>query len=267
MTSPLSRVPGHVLTAFQIDPAATDAASTDNLGLAWGHGIRVGQHALVPAGEHTNFSVTTRETVTVQGVRFARPLRSTDGRSSVGGWGLSAFDSGELSGRVDETVAAALRLADALRDLPMPGIEAETASLTELYQRAEREAWAECDALYGPLGDAGQLQVGHIDMLGTTLYRGSTAPLVTDLVPTASPRPHAYTAVLAAIDGLIYRAVDEGILDRFAYLPELEQLAVRAVTFRRIVSDLHPEATSLSRSRIESVEALVVSRLSATMGA
>lgn len=265
MTSPINRIPGHVLTAFQIDASASPV--TDNLSLAWGHGVRIGQHALVPAGEHTHFSVTTRESLSVEGVRLARPLRSTDGRSSVGGWAVNVHDAGSLARRVDETTAAALRLADALSDLATPDVEAEPGTLTELYQRAEREAWSESEAAHGPLEHPGPLQVGHIDMLGTTIYRGATAPMVTDLVPTAAPRPHAYTAALTIVDGLIYQAVDTGILDRFAYLPDLWGLAARAVAFRRVLTDLHPEATSLARSRIADVEQLVVSGLSATMGA
>lgn len=265
MTSPLNRIPGHVLTAFQIDAAASPV--TGNLSLAWGHGVRVGQYALVPAGDHTHFSVTTRESVTVDGVRFARPLRSTDGRSNVGGWAVNVHDSGELARRVDETVAAALRLADALADLPMPDIEADPGTLSALYQRAEREAWSECEDRHGPLETPGPLQVGHIDMLGTTIFRGAVAPMVTDLVPTAAPRPHAYTAALTIVDGLIYQSVGAPVLDRFAYLPDLLGLAARAVAFRRVLTDLHPEATSISRSRIAVVEELVVSRLSATMGA
>lgn len=265
MTSPLNRIPGHVLTAFQIDTANNPV--TGHLGLAWGHGVRVGQHALVPAGDHTHFSVTTRESLSVEGLRFARPLRSTDGRSSVGGWAVNVHDSGDLAHRVDETVASSLRLADALADLAMPDIDSDPGTLSALFQRAEREAWSECEAVHGPLENPGPLQVGHIDMLGTTIFRGSTAPMVTDLVPTATPRPHAYTAAITIVDGLIYEAVDERILDRFAYLPELPGLAARAVAFRRVLTDLHPEATSLSRSRIADVEELVVSRLSATMGA
>ncbi len=265
MTSPIHRIPAHVLTAFQIDAAGGPV--TGNLGLAWGHGVRVGQYALVPAGDHTHFSVTTRESLSVDGLRFARPLRSTDGRSSVGGWAVSVHDSGELACRVDETVAAALRLADALADLAMPEIESDAGTLSALFQRAEREAWSECEAVHGPLTNPGPLQVGHIDMLGTTIFRGVTAPMVTDLVPTAAPRPHAYTAALTIVDGLIYKAVDDRALDRFAHLPDLLGLAARAVAFRRVLTDLHPEATSLSRSRIADVEELVVSRLSATMGA
>lgn len=254
-------LPGHVLTAFQVDAAEP----AEPLGVEWGYGVRVGNTAFVPAGEHAHFSATVRDKLDVPGVRVARPLRTTDGRFAVAGWAASVWEAGTLSRRIDETVVAALRLADALRDVAQPELDLDPGSPAATFAEAERLAWAECDEKFGELSGSQDWQVGHADMVGTTIMSGELAPVVTDIVPFAEPRPAAFSAALAIVDGLMYGAVDEDIMDRFAHLQDLAQLTLRAIAYRRHVSDLHSETTSISLSNIIRVEELLMSRWSATI--
>ncbi|MDN6246780.1 MAG: hypothetical protein L0J38_09660, partial [Corynebacterium casei] len=71
---------------------------------------------------------------------------------------------------------------------------------------------------------------------------------------------------LVIIDGLIAGACDDGICDRFAHVPGIDQLLLRAVAYRRHVNNLHPESKSYTRSHIERMEEYLLSRVNATMG-
>lgn len=250
-------IPEHVLTAFGSDGAAPVAA-----GPAWDNGWVVGPLVYSEATDTAHWSASVRTRLTVPGVRVARPARSSDGRVVVGGWRASSHIPGELSLRIDETVAAALRLTDALSEVDGP----VDLRRTDLFAEAERDAWARCDEEFGVL-DA-PVQAGHADMLGTTIYAGAAAPAVTDLVPFAQPRPHAMTAAQTITDALIVGAeggIDVGLIERFAHLPDLEDLLLRAVTYREIVADRHPEENSLTCSNVAAVRAALMSRRSATI--
>ncbi|AIT60467.1 hypothetical protein [Corynebacterium doosanense] len=251
-------IPDHVLTAFGSDSSVPPVSA----GPAWDHGWVVGPLVYSEATDTAHWSASVRTKLTVAGVRVARPARSSDGRVVVGGWRASGHIAGELSLRIDETVAAALRLADALAEVDGP----VDLRRTDLFAEAEREAWARCDEEFGVI-DA-PLQVGHADMLATTIYSGSAAPAVTDLVPFAQPRPHAMTAAQAIADALIIGAeggVDTGVIERFAHLPDLEDLILRGLTYREIVADRHPDENSLTCSNIAAVRAALMSRRSATI--
>ena len=248
-------VPAHVVAAFQGEVGLPEPA-----GHAWDNGWRVGSVVYSRAsGVAAGWSAKLRGTLQIDGVRLARPVRSTDGRFVVAGWKASTWIDGDLSRRVDETVLVALRLADALAEQPAPP-EPEQA---DLFVLADHRAWEETSPEYRPV--AGPMQVGHADLLTCTLYHGSQAPAVTDLVPFSVPRPRGYTAALVIVDGLIAGAVDDGILDRFRHLPDLDQLLLRAVSYRRHVNDLHPLSSSNARAHIRRVEDLLVSRLADTI--
>lgn len=84
--------------------------------------------------------------------------------------------------------------------------------------------------------------------------------MIVDLVPTAAPRPVGYTCALAIVDGLVAGVVDDAICDRFAHIRDMDQLLLRAVAYRRHVNNLHPDAKANTRSHINRVEDLLVSR-------
>lgn len=253
-------IPGHVLTAFGADEAG--GAEPVFAGPAWDNGWTVGPLVFSEATDTAHWSASVRMKLSVPGVRIARPARASDGRVVVGGWKASGHIPGELALRVDETVSAALRLAEALEPVAGP----VDLHRSDTFAQAELAAWARVDDEFGPV-DA-PVQVGHADMLGTTIYAGVSAPAVTDLVPFAVPRPRVMTAAQVIADALIIGAeggVDVGLIERFAHLPDLENLLLRAVAYRGIVADLLPEHNSLTRSNVGVVHQALMSRRSATI--
>lgn len=245
-------IPQHVLTAFN---ASDPDAHATQLGPAWGNGLLVDTVVYSEAADTAHFSASLGEKLSVPGVRLARPVRSTDGRFIVGGWRAASYLSGQPERRYDETVLAAVRLADALSILPGPA----DLQRTDLYAEAEREAWQRGDEHFGVL-DA-PVQPGHADMLATTIYDGPAVPAVTEIVPFADPRPHAFTAALVIADAMIAEAeagIDTGLMHRFGHLPDLHQLVVRAVFYREIIADRHPRGNSLTRSNVAAVRHALV---------
>ncbi|MCZ9309210.1 TIGR02569 family protein [Corynebacterium uberis] len=262
-------LPEQVADIFHADGAPGSAVP---LGAAWDYGWRRGGIVLSRAlGPHTAWSARVREGLSPRGVSVARPVRATDGRYVAGGWKATVFAPGEPAARVDETAAAALRLADALAEVserPDQGSSdvfsladqaAWSATLTQVDQNLEDGLDRDLIAVLRQARTAvsGPVQVGHADMLATTIYAGDAAPVVTDLVGVV--HPHGYTAAQVIADGLLARAVDPGILDRFSFVPDCLQLVIRALLYRVYVHALldsaHPKATG----RLAEVTELVLS--------
>lgn len=249
-------VPEHVLAAFQGERADPEPA-----GHAWDNGWLIGSTVYARAGTHAGWSAKIRERLQVDGVRIVRPVRSTDGRFVVAGWRADAWVPGRLMRRVDETVAAALRLSEALAGIPGPATE--TVPEDDPFIRADQLAWEETGPEYREIN--APLQLGHADLLAATVFQDTQAPAVTGLVPFSAPRPAAYSAALVIVDGLVAGAVDDGVIERYAHLPDLDQLLLRALAYRRHVNELHPDAKPNTRSRLDRVAELLRSRASATM--
>lgn len=281
----MNTVPEHVRAAFR-----AESGDPQPLGYAWDYGFRIGHVVLSPVHDPDNaaWSAKVRENLAVDGLRVARPVRSTDGRFIVSGWKASSFGAGELaSGRVDEVVIAGLRLADALAHVPAPDFA--SAPVTgkwedhEIYRVADKAAWSSDPAsvlskgLDGAAVATSQVEsaltlaarlsglippidtpshVGHADMLTTTLFSGTQAPLVTDLVATV--RPHGYTAALAAVDGLLFDATDSGIVHRFSHVPDFTALLMRALLYRVFVAALDPNVTDEASDRLEKVADILI---------
>lgn len=252
------QVPAHVVAGF----AGEQAGAPEPAGHAWDNGWRIGGTVYSRAGAHAGWSAKMREKLQVEGVRIARPVRSTDGRFVLAGWKANGWiDGTPTRHRVDETVGAALRLADALTGLVGP--PSDTIHDDDPFVRADRLAWEETDLLLEPLDVPGQ--VGHADLLAATTYSGTQAPAVTDLVPFSTLRPHGYTAALVIVDGLLADTVDEAVIDRFAHIPHLGQLLLRAHAYRRHINELHPRASPAMHPHLARVRDTLVSRVSATI--
>ena len=149
----------------------------------------------------------------------------------------------------------ALKLADSLASVSEP-----TAQRDDVFARAEAAAWQETGEAYRSLAPDTELCVGHADLLASTIFHHLLPPTIVDLVPTAALRPRGYTCALVIVDGMIAGAVDDSICDRFAHIRDIDQLLLRAVAYRRHVNNLHPEAKANTRSHINRVEDLLVSR-------
>ena len=99
-----------IRAGFQVSHAAPVA-----LGEAWGEGWRCDQAVLIPSDDRARATWTAQvmDQVRPSGVSVARPLRSTDGRYTLGGWTARGFLRAPCP-RFDETAASALRFNEAL---------------------------------------------------------------------------------------------------------------------------------------------------------
>ena len=262
------RPPGHVLAAFGVkngDPEPLDGT--------WEGGWRCGEIVLSLIADHPRaaWSAKVREGLFVDGLRLARPVRSTDGRYVVSGWRADTFVSGYPEPRHDEVVSAGIRLHEATATMERPRFltQAPVPPWTEVdvFTVADHAAWEERPLHALPPGaptipDGGdreqsvglitQLaglrkltkspsQLVHGDLYGTVLFTGSAAPGITDITPYWRPAPWA--AGVAVVDALSWGEADDGLIERWDILPEWPQMLLRALIFRLGVHALHPRST------------------------
>ena len=91
------------------------------------------------------WSAKVRETLFVDGVRLARPVRSTDGRYVVSGWRADTYVAGTPEPRHDEVVSAAVRLHEATAKLERPRFLTQPPVApwadVDVFIAADRAAW------------------------------------------------------------------------------------------------------------------------------
>ncbi len=276
-------LPAHVRDSFHADPKEP----AKQLGAGWDYGWRIGGIVFIKVShpDRAAWSSRTREDLQVDGVRIVRPIRSTDGRFINAGWRASAYVPGVLANRVDETVAAALRLDEALSELPIPD-SFHSVDAKDAFSVADYAAWRDehdvvildpavpsqeivgslvpkvrdlLRPMFGADGERIMNQVTHADMFATTLYSGQQPPAVTDIVGVAHPK--GYTAAQTIVDALMLNAVDTGILDRFRHIEHLDQLVLRALLYRLYIHAMHPLATANTGTNLELVCQAVVSKV------
>ncbi len=231
------------------------------------------------------WSAKVRETLFIDGIRLARPVRSTDGRFVVAGWRADTFVAGTPESRHDEVVSVAVRLHEATATLERPRFltQAPVPPWTEVdvFTAADRAAWedrplhslppgaswspASADGersvdlieqlatLRKPIKSASQLV--HGDLYGTVLFAGSAAPGITDMAPYW--RPASWAAGVVVVDALSWGEADDGLIDRWDALPEWPQMLLRALMFRLAVHALHPRATASAFPGLARTAALV----------
>src|SRR5581483_22174 len=140
----VERPPEHVLAAFGLS-----GVRPAPLGDSWEGGWRCGEVVLSTVADHARaaWSARVRETLFVDGVRLARPVRSTDGRYVVSGWQADTFVAGKPEPRHDEVVSAAVRLHEATGELERTRFltQGPTAPWGEVdvFIAADRAAWEE----------------------------------------------------------------------------------------------------------------------------
>ncbi len=266
----------HVLATFGLR-----TREPEPLGSVWSRGWRCGDVVLSPVSDHARatWSAGVRETLKVDGVRLARPVRSTDGRWVVSGWTADTFLTGQPEPRHDEVVAVSTRLHAAMAGLSRPRFLNPGAPSSEqsvdLFTVADGAAWGErppselagepdSAALFAELAAArmpvhAAPQLVHGDLFGTVLFAGTAAPGVTELTPYW--RPAAWASAVAVIDALAWGGADDGLLTRWAHLPEWPQMLLRALLFRLAVHALHPRSTAEAFAGLADAADLVRSRL------
>lgn len=274
--------PEHVLTAFGLT-----GAQPAPLGASWEGGWRCGEVVLsvVTDPARAAWSARVRETLFVDGVRLARPVRSTDGRYVVSGWRTDTFVAGTAEARHDEVISAAVRLHEATGKLERPRFLTQGPTTPwsdiDVFIVADRAAWEERPLQSIPPGArpapavaeaersmelVGQLaslrkptkspnQLVHGDLYGTVLFTGTAAPGITDIAPYW--RPASWAAGVAAVDALSWGEADDGLVERWSALPEWPQMLLRALMFRLSVHALHPRSTAAAFPGLARTAALV----------
>lgn len=239
----------------------------------WDGGWRCGDVVLSPVTDHARaaWSAKVRETLRVDGLRLARPVRATDGRYVVSGWRADTYLEGVPEPRHDEVVSLSLRLHQVTAQLERPRFLAAQPVApwadVDVFAAADRAAWeavplrslklggmlpstspdgdrsltliTQLSTLRKPVNTPPQLV--HGDLFGTVLFAGGYAPGLTDITPYWRPAPWA--AAVIVVDALSWGGADDGLIERWAQLPEWPQMLVRAVMFRLAVHALHPRST------------------------
>ncbi|RMI35152.1 TIGR02569 family protein [Nocardia stercoris] len=258
--------PAHVLATFGL--RSVQPVPLDDWGGAW----RCGDLLLTPVADHARaaWSAKVRESLRVDGVRLARPVRGTDGRYVVSGWRADTHIAGTAEPRYDEVVSLSLRLHQATASLERPRfLGAQPLSPwgeIDVFAVADNAAWdpaparsvqaaggvgttpdcrrslellVQLSTLRRPVQAAPQLV--HGDLFGTVLFAGPAEPGLTDLTPYW--RPVVWAAAVIVVDAVSWGGADAGLLDRWSDLPEWPQMLLRAVLFRLAVHTLHPRST------------------------
>jgi len=275
--------PEHVLSAFGLS-----GVRPIPLGASWEGGWRCGEVVLSMVADNARaaWSARVRETLFVDGVRLARPVRSTDGRYVVSGWRADTFVAGQPEPRHDEVVSAAVRLHEATGKLERPrfltqGPTAAPWADVDVFIAADRAAWEDrplqsvpataraaspsadgqrsvelinqLAGLRRPTKSPNQLVDG--DLYGTVLFAGAAAPGITDITPYW--RPASWAAGVVVVDALSWGEADEGLIERWNALPEWPQMLLRALMFRLAVHALHPRSTAAAFPGLARTAALV----------
>lgn len=245
--------PDHVLAAFGVAGSRADVLPGGR-----DRAFRCADAVIkkVEAPAETAWVASVFEHLQVPGVRLARPLRASDGRWVVAGWGAQRFVSGEPESRYAEIIEVAVVLHAALAEVPEPRFLDQR---SDLYSRADRLAWsgADRDGLLGNGHGAQRFaelaagsrevtaprQLVHRDLFGNVLFDDGS-PAVVDVTPTW--RPAGFGAAVVAVDAVAWGGAATDLLEQFGELPQWGQLLRRALMFRLAVSLLHPRTTPSS---------------------
>ena len=259
------RPPEHVLATFGVK-----SGEPEQLGAGWEGGWRYGEIVVAQITDHARaaWSAKVRETLFVDGLRLARPVRSTDGRYVVSGWRADTFVAGAPEPRDDEVVATGVRLHEATAKIERPRFLTQMPvppwTDVDVFTAADRADWEDRPLQNLPLGAPelpesedrtratellAQLaglrkptkspsQLVHGDLYGTVLFAGAAAPGITDITPYW--RPASWAAGVVVVDALSWGDADDGLVERWDALPEWPQMLLRALMFRLAVHALHP---------------------------
>jgi uncharacterized protein (TIGR02569 family) len=288
--------PDSIRTGFQVAHATPVA-----LGGAWGDGWRCDRAVLLPSGDPARGTWTARimDRIRPVGVSVARPLRSSDGRYSVGGWTARTFLSGHRAPRFDETAAGVLRFNEALVDEQRPDFLTAPVPVadgprsrgpmvwgdTELFAAADAAAWAADPTVsLAPVMDPTTVPRDDVaaaveKAAGLLLLREEvTAPdqLVhgdalgcTVYDGYADPavvdfvpawHPTAWSVALLVVDALAWANAEDALLDRWRHLPDFDQILLRAVIYRLFVHAVLPDSTAEAWPGLARVADIVAAR-------
>ncbi|GGN98185.1 TIGR02569 family protein [Actinoplanes lobatus] len=173
--------------------------------------------------------------------RIARPVRAADGDWLAGGWEATEAVAGHPDQRrVDDVIRVGAAFHELVAAVPRP---------TFLDTRHDPWVYGEQLAFFdtpppGPRRPSKLLdellalrrpaalpeQVVHGDLLGNILFSDGLPPAVIDW--PAYWRPPAWASAVAAVDAMVWHGTGPEVIDRWAHLPEWNQMLVRAAIYR-----------------------------------
>jgi len=221
----------------------------------------------VPSTAEAAWVAQTMDALEVDGVRLARPLRSSDGRWVVAGWSAARYLAGRNEPRHDEVVAVSLRLHRATAHLQRPRF---LANRSDVWALADRAAWAEDQPVLDEASGGAQFrelaaarrpvrglreQIVHGDLFGNVLFAGNAPPAVIDF--SAYWRPPEWAAAVIVVDALAWGGADDNLINRWAELAQWPQSLLRALLFRLAAHALHPRSTAESLAGLDRAAKLV----------
>jgi uncharacterized protein (TIGR02569 family) len=215
------------------------------------------------------WSAGVLDTVQVEGVRLARPVRSSDGRWVVGGWAACHYEPGAVQPHRHLDDGVVPRLHAALATVPRPRILDDRDDRDDRLTGCAAAAWGERRLLLDPAmgGDRySELaahrrpvrlasQVVHPELFGSVLFDEDGVPAVVDLTPAW--RPPEWAAAVVVVDALAWGGADQGLPQRWSHLPEWPQMLLRAVLYRLALHAQHPEASTSTLAGLERAAWLV----------
>ena len=217
-----------------------------------------------------SWSARVLDTLEVDGVRVARPLRSSDGRWVISGYRAGEHLGGREEPRYSAMVATSLRLHAATASVRRPRLLDDR---DDLVARADAAAWGERTITLDPATGGAMFselaryrrklklpsQVVHGDLFGTVLFDGEAPPVVLDLMPFW--RPVEWAAAVLVVDALAWGGAPPGLLGEWSHLDEWSQALLRALLFRLALHAQHPSASTESLRGLETAAELVAERL------
>ncbi|WP_081900049.1 TIGR02569 family protein [Allokutzneria albata] len=257
--------PQHVRAAFGARTALPEPYAG---GPAWLCGDVVLKPVFDPS--EAAWAAQTLDSLEVDQLRLARPLRSTDGRWVVAGWSATRHIAGQPESRHDEVISVSLRLHAATVELRRPDFLDARKDISAI---ADRMAWGEADSRLVP--DLGgrmfavlassrrptrlRSQLVHGDLFGNVLFAGNAPPGIMDFTPYW--RPPEWAAAVIAVDALAWGGADQGLTKRWAHLPEWPQMLLRALLYRLAMHALHPRSSAQTLTGLDRAAHLVLEAL------
>lgn len=262
-----SALPEHVRVAFGVRDAVPRPVVWAGQ-RAW----HCGDVLLRPVSDNVvaAWSATVLENLDVDGVRLARPVRSSDGRWVVAGWAASRHIAGSAEPRHDDVVAASLRLHTATASVLRPRLlDDRDDLLTRSASAAFGERRLDLDpdtggTLFSELAAHRRTvrltpQIVHGELFGAMLFDRSGVPAVLDLVPFW--RPAEWAAAVVVVDAIAWGGAEESLIERWSELTEWPQVLLRALLHRLALHAQHPDATPSSLAGLERVAGMVSRRI------
>lgn len=259
--------PVHVRNAFGVREAVSEPVRVGAVA-----GWRCDDVLIRPVGDTVlaTWSANVLDTLDVDGVRVARPLRSSDGRWVVAGYAACQYLNGRPEPRYSEMVTASLRLHAATASVRRPRLLDER---NDLASRADAAAWGERTITLDP-ATGGTLftelirhrrqlqlpsQVVHGDLFGTVLFDGDAPPGLLELMPFW--RPVEWAAAVLVVDAVAWGGASRELAGEWSHLDGWPQALLRALLFRVALHAQHPAATETSLCGLERAAEIVTARL------